>query len=613
MSLVDYASSDDDVSEEIRENKENEPAQVPQDDPQPPTRPHTQSVVSSYQQPESTAHSSAPSIEKLPDASMLLNSPVFSSNMFSGVDHSSRVAAAIAESASRKRESNEFVSSVPRSKVPKGNLPHSKNVPDTIGGMLVPPQLSGSSSQFLVQLDTAKRKLRGLSFSRQEDVLLVQGWLATSMNVVHIKGQPKATYWGRVTQYFHNYKTFASDREEKSLLQRWSTIQLATKKFCEYVTQVENEHKYGMNEQDKFFYSKQLYEKLEKRKFHFDHCWKLLKDAPKWVDDMHKKKPSNRVKGTSLSPEFSYPSTSQSLVELVEDQVRNTESGNMERPQKRKEITNTDVGNIERPPIRKDVLNTDFGNTLRAPIGKDVPSSDFGSRERPLIRKDVPIIDFENTERPLIRNITITDFGNIDRPPVRKDVPNSDFGSRERTSTRKGVLSIDFGNTERPVIKKDIPNTDFGNIERPPVRKDVSDSDVENMETSPLRREVINSDFGNMERPLIMKAEKLKTKDHHKNDNANKQVVDLFHIMEKWRDQVNEEKRQYRLEKMEMLRERLKMDKERLEVDKERLRLDREDKEERIMLMDISGMPHELQQYYRRRRMEILVKGMGGV
>ncbi|BBG96456.1 glutathione S-transferase THETA 3 [Prunus dulcis] len=112
MSLVDYASSDDDVSEEIRENKENEPAQVPQDDPQPPTRPHTQSVVSSYQQPESTAHSSAPSIEKLPDASMLLNSPVFSSNI----------------------------------KVPKGNLPHSKNVPDTIGGMLVPPQLSGRSN-----------------------------------------------------------------------------------------------------------------------------------------------------------------------------------------------------------------------------------------------------------------------------------------------------------------------------------------------------------------------------------------------------------------------------------------------------------------------------------
>jgi hypothetical protein len=45
MSLVDNASSDDDVSEEEnRENKENEPAQVPMDDdPQPPTTsPQTQ-------------------------------------------------------------------------------------------------------------------------------------------------------------------------------------------------------------------------------------------------------------------------------------------------------------------------------------------------------------------------------------------------------------------------------------------------------------------------------------------------------------------------------------------------------------------------------------------
>ncbi|KAK9922299.1 hypothetical protein M0R45_030769 [Rubus argutus] len=45
MPMVDYASSNDDVSEEEnRENKENEPAQVPMDDdPQPPTtRPQAQ-------------------------------------------------------------------------------------------------------------------------------------------------------------------------------------------------------------------------------------------------------------------------------------------------------------------------------------------------------------------------------------------------------------------------------------------------------------------------------------------------------------------------------------------------------------------------------------------
>ncbi|XP_050386836.1 uncharacterized protein LOC126803118 isoform X2 [Argentina anserina] len=140
MSLVDYASSDDDVSEEEdKENIENEPAaEAPMDQP---TRPPTQPVGSSYQQ--STPQSSAPTVEKLPDASQLFDSSEFSPNMLSDSYHSSRVAAASAESASRKRESNSFASPVTRSKLPRGNLPHSKNIPDTLGAMLVPPQLRG--------------------------------------------------------------------------------------------------------------------------------------------------------------------------------------------------------------------------------------------------------------------------------------------------------------------------------------------------------------------------------------------------------------------------------------------------------------------------------------
>lgn len=97
----------------------------------------------SVQQPEIDSSSLMPSIEKLPDASFLLNSPAISSHLFSGYDHSSRVAATMAESASRKREANGLGSSLPRSKIPKGTLPHSRNVPDTFGGQLVPPQLKG--------------------------------------------------------------------------------------------------------------------------------------------------------------------------------------------------------------------------------------------------------------------------------------------------------------------------------------------------------------------------------------------------------------------------------------------------------------------------------------
>ncbi|KAF5188117.1 hypothetical protein FRX31_022295 [Thalictrum thalictroides] len=89
---------------------------------------------------------STSTVERLPDASMLLNSPAFSSHQMSGSDHYSRVSAAMAESASRKRESNGTLSSHQRNKFPRSNLPHSRNLPETVGGLLVPPQLSGRSN-----------------------------------------------------------------------------------------------------------------------------------------------------------------------------------------------------------------------------------------------------------------------------------------------------------------------------------------------------------------------------------------------------------------------------------------------------------------------------------
>lgn len=103
----------------------------------------TKSGSSSNQQLKNRPHSSSPTVEKLPDASLLLSSPAISSNLMNASDHSSRVAAALAENASRKRDSNGKTSSAVRSKVPRGNPPHSKNIPETAGGLLVPPQLSG--------------------------------------------------------------------------------------------------------------------------------------------------------------------------------------------------------------------------------------------------------------------------------------------------------------------------------------------------------------------------------------------------------------------------------------------------------------------------------------
>ncbi|PON37974.1 hypothetical protein TorRG33x02_346200 [Trema orientale] len=143
MSLVDYTSSDEDDDVPAEPVEENDNASR-----NPPPPPQPQNHSESSEKPESASSLPTPEIEKLPDASELLNSPDFSYNALSGTDHSSRVAAAMAQSASssRKRESIGVASSLPRSKVPKGTLPHSKNVPDTVRGLLVPPQLSGRSN-----------------------------------------------------------------------------------------------------------------------------------------------------------------------------------------------------------------------------------------------------------------------------------------------------------------------------------------------------------------------------------------------------------------------------------------------------------------------------------
>lgn len=158
MSLVDYASSDEEddlqpseppsiaivAAEERDDSRRKQPSTFTSSPPS-SSRDTAQSTrSSSNQQSEDVSPLLPAPIERLPDASLLLNSPILSQPV--GTDHSSRVAAAMAENASRKREANGSSSSNIRGKIPRGNLPHSKNIPDTGSGQLVPPQLRGRSN-----------------------------------------------------------------------------------------------------------------------------------------------------------------------------------------------------------------------------------------------------------------------------------------------------------------------------------------------------------------------------------------------------------------------------------------------------------------------------------
>ncbi|CAN4080615.1 unnamed protein product [Withania somnifera] len=152
MSLVDYASSDEEEVLHQQDNELNKAEEPTPLDPL-PTRndnlhlPQPQNQRTSLTLNKEALHSSsllASSELKLPDASLLLDSPTMPGHLGHSTDHSSRVAAAMAENATRKRDINVSRSTYSRSKIPKGTLPHMKNIPETGGGLL-PPQLTGRS------------------------------------------------------------------------------------------------------------------------------------------------------------------------------------------------------------------------------------------------------------------------------------------------------------------------------------------------------------------------------------------------------------------------------------------------------------------------------------
>ncbi|XP_057838352.2 uncharacterized protein LOC131048413 [Cryptomeria japonica] len=146
MSLVDYASSSD---EEIEEQQHEEVKE------QGPQQSYSDNLTGSLQGQLSEAAENSPTgpITELPDASVLLGSLTGPANLI-GNDHSSRVAAAMAASASRKRpETNGSVGPLPYRKLPRQSLSPSRLPSDASGGVLIPPQLRGRSNVVTEDID----------------------------------------------------------------------------------------------------------------------------------------------------------------------------------------------------------------------------------------------------------------------------------------------------------------------------------------------------------------------------------------------------------------------------------------------------------------------------
>ncbi|XP_030944537.1 glutathione S-transferase T3-like [Quercus lobata] len=114
------------------------------------------------------------------------------------------------------------------------------------------PQAQAFSQMSPPQVESTTKKLQcGSNFTIQEDVLLVSAFLNVNQDAMQSTNQKRTTYWSRIWEYYHQWKTFTSERKESSLTNRWSTIQLCTNKFCGCLAQIESKNESGKTNEDK--------------------------------------------------------------------------------------------------------------------------------------------------------------------------------------------------------------------------------------------------------------------------------------------------------------------------------------------------------------------------
>ncbi|XP_062204912.1 glutathione S-transferase T3-like [Phragmites australis] len=168
------------------------------------------------------------------------------------------------------------------------------------------PHVEASASQ-------KAKKARSKNFSVKEDNMLVSAWLEVSLDAIQGNEQSRATYWQRITDYFHENKDFASDRNSNSLQHRWSIILEGVNRFCGCYVQIQNRRQSGVTEQDKVMHACELYKSKDPkgRSFGLLHCWNILQHEQKWKDRCVQKKQKTSSTG-SLS---STPETNESHLE----------------------------------------------------------------------------------------------------------------------------------------------------------------------------------------------------------------------------------------------------------------------------------------------------------
>ncbi|OEL21967.1 hypothetical protein BAE44_0017014, partial [Dichanthelium oligosanthes] len=91
---------------------------------------------------------------------------------------------------------------------------------------------------------------RGPSYNRAEDKALCSTYLNVSHDPIFGANQTSATFWERISQYFHDNNSFPTQRSIDSLQHWWGSISRDTSRFCSFKAEQDRHRESGKTEDD---------------------------------------------------------------------------------------------------------------------------------------------------------------------------------------------------------------------------------------------------------------------------------------------------------------------------------------------------------------------------
>jgi len=114
--------------------------------------------------------------------------------------------------------------------------------------------------------------------------MLCKSWLEISCDPVVNTGQRKEAFWIRVLNRYNSKCGSYPTRTQKSIMSRWDHIKAEVSKFSGYMAEMIRSNPSGMSDADKSVAAAVDVASVEKHNFTLMHCWKILKDEPKWME-----------------------------------------------------------------------------------------------------------------------------------------------------------------------------------------------------------------------------------------------------------------------------------------------------------------------------------------